>query len=249
MIERSTVPKSLSKDDVGDWIFPSSNEFGIPDLLPSMQPRGLELPVNRWGATARKCRIENCTYHFYTDDYRFEGLWRDPTGPINAGARACVEPNFSTNGEMPRAVALWYVYAKRWLAKFWQTHGIEIWVDLAMTERYRDIALLGVPHEYKAYATYTYTKGYDDDWLYKQHEMAVKHSGDDIMLWVYGGEEHTEQLCRENGWLWTPAHQQSYLRPMSGKKVRELKMPKKIDSVGKHLEISNMTLERFAEVP
>lgn len=220
-------PEILTKRDVGDWIFPSSNYYGIPDLLSSLQPRGLELPVNRIGAKARKCRVEGQTLHGYTDDYRINGLFKDPSWLINSGCRALVEPNFSTNGEMPKAVALSYVYAKRWIARWAQSYGIEIWVDLAMNEHHADIALLGVPNGWKAYATYTHITGYDDERLFRQYDQAVAHAGtDEILFWVYGGEDHIQELCQERGWLWTPAHQQAYLRNVGGTKVREDKQPK-----------------------
>ena len=150
----------ITKRDIGDWIWPSSNYYGIPDLLPSLQPRGLELPVNRIGAKARGTRQEGCTLHGYTDDYRINGLWKDPSWLVNSGCRALVEPNFSTNGEMPKTVALSYIYAKRWIARWAQSYGIEIWVDMAMNQEHADIALLGVPKGWKAYATYTYITGY-----------------------------------------------------------------------------------------
>jgi hypothetical protein len=220
----------ITKKDVGDWIFPSSNYYGIPDLLPSLQPRGLELPVNRIGAKARGVRVEGQTLHGYTDDYRITGLWKDPSWLINSGCRALVEPNFSTNGEMPKAVALSYVYAKRWIARWAQSYGIEIWADLAMNEHHADIALLGVPKGWKAYATYTYIKGYDDEWLFRQHEQAVNHAGtNEILFWVYGGESHTQELCQENGWLWTPAHQQSYHRNVGATAQRQPKTLKQLE--------------------
>ena len=243
-------PQILTKKDIGDWVFPSSNSEGIPDLLLSLQPRGLELPVNRIGAKARKCRVEGQTLHGYTDDYRINGLFRDPSWLVNSGCRALVEPNFSTNGEMPKAVALSYVYAKRWIARWAQSYGIEIWVDLEMTERYRDIALIGVPEGWKAYATYTYTRDYDDDWLFDQYDMAVKHAGtSEILFWVYGGEGHVEKMCREHGWLWTPAHQQAYLRNVGGGKVREAKQPKTLKQLEKKVKIEEpkyKTLEMFS---
>ena len=234
-------PEILTKKDIGDWIFPSSNYYGIPDLLSSLQPRGLELPVNRIGAKARKCRVEGQTLHGYTDDYRINGMFKDPSWLINSGCRALVEPNFSTNGEMPKAVALSYVYAKRWIARWAQSYGIEIWVDLAMNEHHADITLLGVPKwhydvngdfqpGYKAYATYTYIVGYDDEWLFRQYDQAVAHAGitskEGLLFYVYGGEDHIQELCQERGWLWTPAHQQAYLRNVGATKVREDKPPK-----------------------
>jgi hypothetical protein len=257
MIERSVAPLSIK--DVGDWIWPSSNSEGIPDLLLSPQPRGLRLPVNRWGAKARKERVEESTYQFFSDDYRFEGLWRDPTPIINSGCRAVVEPNFSTNGEMPRAVAKWFIYAKRWLARYWQSYDIEIWVDLAVNEWHSDIALLGVPKwhydangdfqpGYRAYATYTYITGYDDERLFRQYDQAVKNAGvttsEGLLFWVYGGEEHIQELCQEQGWLWTPAHQQAYLRNVGGNKMRQPKMPKSVSNgrLGKKLKVEEKQL-------
>jgi hypothetical protein len=228
-------PQILSKKDVGDWIFPSSNSEGIPDLLLSLQPRGLELPVNRIGAKARKCRVEGQTLYGYTDDYRITGLWSDPSWLINSGCRALVEPNFSTNGDMPTVIAKSYIYAKRWIARWAQSYGIEIWVDLAVNERHSDIALLGVPRGWKAYATYTYTTGYDDERLFKQYEQAVNHAGtEEILFWVYGGEDRIRDLCQERGWLWTPAHQQAYLRNVGGTKQR---VPKSLKQLEKKIKI------------
>ena len=241
----------LSRCDVGDYKFPSSNYYGIPDLLLSCQPIGLELPVNRWGAKARKERLEGQTIHFYADDYRFTKLWLDPSNIVNCGCNAMVEPNFSTNGEMEKVVALSYVYMKRWIARWAQAQAkpIKIWVDLAMAEEHADIALLGVPKGWKAYATYTYITGYDDERLFRRHDQAIQHAGtDEILFWVYGGEEHIQELCQEHGWLWTPAHQQAYLRNVGGTKMRQAKMPKSVSNgrLGKKLSIEEpkmMTLE------
>ena len=234
----------ITKKDIGDWIFPSSNYYGVPDLLPSLQPRGLELPVNRIGAKSRGTRIEGQTLHGYTDDYRINGLWKDPSWLVNSGCRALVEPNFSTNGEMPKTVALSYIYAKRWVARWAQSYGIEIWVDMAMNPEHADIALLGVPKGWKAYATYTYITGYDDEWLFRQYEQAKARAGDWCMFWVYGGEDHTRELCQENGWLWTPAHQQAYHRNVGGTKQRQ---PKSLKQLEKTIKIENdsMTLEQW----
>jgi hypothetical protein len=207
-------------------------------------PRGLELPVNRIGAKARGTRIEGQTLHGYTDDYRINGLWKDPSWLINSGCRALVEPNFSTNGEMPKTVALSYVYAKRWIARWAQSYGIEIWADMAMNPEHADIALLGVPKGWKAYATYTYITGYDDEWLFRQYEQAKAHAGDWCMFWVYGGESHVQELCQENGWLWTPAHQQAYHRNVGGTEQRQ---PKSLKQLEKTIKIENdsMTLEQW----
>lgn len=218
----------VSRQDIGDWTFPSSNFYGIPDLLPSLQPRGLEHPFNRWGTTARRNRVEGQTIHFYTDDYRFTGLWKDPSPIVNSGCRAMVVPNFSTNGGMPAVVVLAYQYMRMWIARWAQSHGIEVWADLGLEKMHLDKALLGVPHGWRAYATYTYTRGYDpEETLFPQYEAACKHAGtDEILFLVYGGEEKIQELCQDRGWLWHPAHQQAYLRNVGGTKVRVEKGPK-----------------------
>ena len=221
-------PEILTKRDVGDWVWPSTNAYGIPDLLSSLQPRGLELPLNRWGAQARKNRVEGCTFHFYCDDYRFTGLWKDPTPIVNSGCRAIVAPNFSTNSDMPRAVVLAYQYMKMWISRWAQSYGIEVWADLGWEKHQLEYALLGVPKSYRAFATYIYKRDYDiEDWLFPQYDAAINHAGtDEILFLVYGGEEEVQKLCQERGWLWTPAHQQAYLRNVGGTKVREGKSPK-----------------------
>lgn len=207
----SDLPEDYVQD-VPDAIFPSDNAWGVPLLNADLQAQGLELPLNRWGTVGRKTRMQG-TYHFYTDDYRFEGVWADPAPLINSGCRSVVEPNFSTNALMPRAVVLWHVYRKRWLARFWQEFGVRVWVDLALDVAHRDLALLGVPKGWKSYATYTYTRDYPLEWLIGDYELAVEHAGtDQILFLVYGGDTPIEQLCRKRGWLWCSAHQQAYFR-------------------------------------
>ena len=59
---------------LGDYVYPSNNEFDIPTLLTDNMPVHLELPLNPWGAEARY-KKGITTYHFYVDDYRFEQLF------------------------------------------------------------------------------------------------------------------------------------------------------------------------------
>lgn len=230
----------LNKAQVGDWKWPSTNEYGIPDLLPSLQPRTLELPINRWGVVARKTRVEGSTYHFYCDDYKFTGLWKDPTPIVNSGCRAICAPNFSTNGDMPKAVVLAYLYMSKWICRWAQSYGIEVWADLALNEEWYDLAFLGVPKSYKAYSTFVYTRDYNFKELEDQYELACKHAGTDegLLFLVYGGEHDTQAKCQARGWLWTPAHQQAYLRNIGGTKQRQPKLPKSVSNgrLGKKIE-------------
>lgn len=215
-VDDESQDELISRYDIPDQLYPSSNDWGIPDLLTNNQPTGLPQPVNRWGTQARTKRVDGQTIHFYTDDYRFEGIWRDPSKIVNSGCIALAEPNFSTNDNMPRAFVLFNIYKKRWISRFCQDFGIKIWIDLAIAPRHRDLSLLGVPKGYRAYATYTYTRDYDFDWVYKDFEQAKQHAGVDVdgglLFWIYGGDDEVERIARENKWSWTPAHQQAYFR-------------------------------------
>ena len=215
-------PDKLKAGDVGDWIWPTDNDFSIPLLLKDFQPRGLELPTNRWGAKARKDRLACGSFHFYTDDYRFEALWKDPTKIVNSGCNAVAEPNFSTNDEMPFAVFLWHLYRKRWLARYWQSYGVEIWADLAVAPRYRKYALLGIPKGWKAYASYSFGS-HGIEKVIEEAALAKEHAGsDDILLWVICGTEEDLEICKEEGWIGVPSHQQAHCRNVGGKKALAL---------------------------
>lgn len=215
-------PEKLKASDVGDWIWPSDNNFAIPLLLKDVQPRGLELPTNRWGTKARRDRMAGGSYHFFTDDYRFEALWKNPAQLVNSGCNAVAECNFSTNDEMPFAVFLWHLYRKRWLSRYWQSYGVEIWADLAVASRYRKYALLGVPKGWRAYASYAHGD-HGIEAVIEEAALAEERAGtDEILLWVVCGEESDLEVCRDRGWIGTPAHQQAHLRNVGGKKAAKL---------------------------
>lgn len=143
------------------------------------------------------------TYHFYTDDYKFDALWKDPTPIINAGCVNAVEINFSTNPQMPAAEVLYRIYKKRWLARYWQSKGVRIFVDLNVAEPFHDLNLLGVPTGWKAYATRGYTDRLPD--ILQQHSLACQRAATtDILFVVIGGGKTVKAECQAQGWVWVP---------------------------------------------
>jgi hypothetical protein len=141
------------------------------------------------------------TWLFYTDDYRFSNLWRDPSSIVNTRAVAVAELNYSTNDDMPRAVVLWNTYRKRWLSRYWQSQGIRVLVDLHVARRYVVENLLGVPSGWNAFATRAY-EGVTDEWLDEDFATACKVAGNDNPLFVvYGGGKGTEQKFLERSWI------------------------------------------------
>jgi len=192
-------PDELTKEDVPDTLWPSDNDWDVPTLNLKMQADFLDAPVVQWGDVAR-ASVHRGSWHFYTDDSKFDTLWKDPTGPLRSKAITIIEPNFSTGPQFPRASAMGLIFRKRWLARYWQEYGRRIIVDLNIDERLYDICLLGVPKGWRSYATRA-MPDYDHA-LYAQHDLAVDHAGtDDILFVVYAGGQHFRDICKKEGWI------------------------------------------------
>ena len=179
---------------LGDFVYPSNNEFDIPTLLTDNMPVHLELPLNPWGAEARY-KKGITTYHFYVDDYRFEQLFKDPIKLLESGCRAIVEPNCSIHDQTPMAHAIWQTYRKRYLCRYLQECGMQIWVDLNVSPHFEEINALGVPEGYNAFCTRGVT-----GWLNtteRHWEMAQRISGlDKPNMFVYGGGDDVAEWCK-----------------------------------------------------
>lgn len=181
---------------VPDCLFESNNEFDIPTLRADLQATQVLNPVAPWGYSARDARNIG-TYHFYVDDYRFTGLWDDPNRLVKAGVPVIIEPNLSLYDNTPRGYALFLIFKKRWIARYWQSFGIRVFVDLNVSHKFTEENLLGVPKGWNAYAT----RGYSDrlQLLEEEFNLAKKHSGrDDPYFVVYGGGEKVRQWVRDN---------------------------------------------------
>ena len=190
---------------VPDAVWGSDNLYGIPMLDLNMQADHLEAPFAGWGTMARKNKMTG-TYHFYVDDNRFEQVWRDPVDVANSACYAVVEPNFSVYTDMPKAVAIWQMFRKRWLARWFQSIGIRVIVDLNIAHRHDDLRFIGVPEGWKSYCTRAYSARLDETVI--EYEQAVKHAGGGTILFVcYGGGKKAEELAMERGWIWYPDQQ------------------------------------------
>lgn len=182
-------------------VWPSDNEWGIATLDIERQADAVDFPVETWGAKGRT-RYAG-TYHFYTDDGRFNSIWDKPDMVVKAGCVNAVEPNYSVTSQSPRALALWNTYRKRWLARYWQTKGIRIIVDLNTSVPHHDINMMGVPKGWKAFSTRGYSSQLDA--LDAELEIARDWSGIKSPLFmVYGGGAKVREWCMANSALWVP---------------------------------------------
>lgn len=201
-----TVPPWGGRDDVTrydvpDALWPTDNKWGVPLLDLKMQARAFDQPWAMWGSTKRKTTIKG-TYLFYTEDYRYERLWKDPAPLLRTKCTNAVEPNFSCYENMPAAVALWQVYRKRWIARWWQSYGVRIIVDLNVARNHEGVNLLGVPRGWRVFAT----RGYEDrlEDTHREYAIADQIAGDNAtpIFIVYGGGLAVKEACTANGWIW-----------------------------------------------
>ena len=203
--EQREEKRALFNRMLGDYLYPTDNDYEIPLLLADNQPVHLELPFAPWGAEARY-KKGITTYHFYVDDYRFEALYKDPIKLLESGCRAVVEPNNSIHDQTPAAYAIWQIYRKRYLARYLQECGLQVWVDLNVSPKFEQLNAKGIPQGYNAF----FTRGVSG-WqptLDRHLQMAQRISGlEHPNLCVYGGGDDIRQWCHEKGVL----HVQEYM--------------------------------------
>jgi hypothetical protein len=186
-------------------LYPTDNAFDIPVLRLDRQATTIETPVMPWGAVSRGTRMAG-TWVFYVDDSRFTALLRDPLQLLATGCTAAAEPNVTLHETSPRAEVLWALYRKRAAARAWQDAGVRVLVDLNVPRRFHDLALLGVPHGWTAYATRGYHLRLDD--LDAELALSRTRSACPTLL-VYGGGAKVEARCRERaGCIYVPDHMQ-----------------------------------------
>lgn len=183
-----------------DVLYESNNDFDIPNLLLERQAGKLELPLSPWGANSR-LRKDVATYHFYVDDYRFEALFKDPINLLTSGVRAIVEPNCSCHDQTPIAWGIQLIYKKRWLARYLQECGIDVYADLNVSHKFIEYNKMGIPKGYNAFFTRGLTGWIES--LKSDLQVAQEISGlERPNLIVYGGGEDIRKFCQEHGLLY-----------------------------------------------
>lgn len=117
----------------GNWdklnthsLYPSSNQWGIPDLpLATAVPERLVAYNDRYACDHAAA---GSAVHFFLDDYRFETIWSKPQRPISRLRKVgtALTPDFSLWREMPLAMQLWQVYRSRWCGLWMHSNGVEV---------------------------------------------------------------------------------------------------------------------------
>ena len=187
-------------------VYPSSNQYGIADLLLEYQALELPQPLLMWNEQPQ-AEAHSGTYAFYTTDRKFSGLQRYPERVFPSGCQYFVEPNFSSWSTAPLALALGDIWWKRQISRFWQSHRKRLFVDLHVTEHLADMNLLGVPEGWGSYMTRA--SAGDEMLLDRQFARAsARAAGAPLFFVVYSGGIEIEAYCQKRGWVWFPDKRQ-----------------------------------------
>ena len=183
--------------------FAGDSDYDIPVLDKSLQPSLLPVPFLPWGCQSRN-KFMFGTWHFYVEDHKFDSLWKNPGLVFPSQCLALVEPNWTITLPCPRAAVLYQVFRKRLMARYWQSQGLNVIVDLNVHLDYMDYNLIGVPTGWRAYAC---RGSWDIEGLLTRWAIAKSHAGtDDILFIVYAGGKQVESLARIHGWCYFPTY-------------------------------------------
>lgn len=107
-------------------LFPSSNQWGIPDLPAATGEPARLLPYNARHAIA--AARPGDAVHFFLDDYRFETVWTKPERGLSRcqAVGTALTPDFSLWTTMPRVMQQWQVYRSRWCGAWLLAHGVTV---------------------------------------------------------------------------------------------------------------------------
>jgi hypothetical protein len=153
-----------------DVYFASSNDWGIPDLLPEMIYTDTKcLPVDTFSREKHERLLYYCESSrdfktddkqtrpqktkkghgflgFFTEDWMINKLYETPVDQAQRLAEeewiAVVEPDFSVYLDRPFAERLWAVYRSRWCVRYWQELGVKVIPNLRAANTERDCSYL-----------------------------------------------------------------------------------------------------------
>jgi hypothetical protein len=183
-----------------------SEGWEIPQLDLEMQATEVIAPVTTWGVIGRGLPMHG-TYCFYTDDYRFTAIWKDPGLVVRSGCKVATELNYSTFEDSEPEHVLRGIYRKRVISRYLQLNGIRILVDLDLNPNFvSDFGLIGVPKGWRAYCTRSHRLS---QWtcIEQEYDVATEHAEtEDILFVVFGGGKKVRGLVEERGWVSVPEH-------------------------------------------
>lgn len=186
---------------VSDWGIPSLHPDRLATTIPIYTYAGglVSDPAHTvfiW-RTGSLSKARGMVLGFYVDDYRLEGLWRNPSHYtalfLRHGVVAAIEPDFSLWTDRPLAEQLFNVYRMRTLGRLYQEHGLAVIPNLAWSdERSFSFCFQGTPQHAPVVACECRTPGGNDDdrrAFLRGLTEGVKQVRPENVI-IYGGTSH-----------------------------------------------------------
>jgi hypothetical protein len=199
---QSSALKKETGMGLADTIFPGEPEFGIPMLSLDYEAKEVPAKFGKWAELSAKDK-EIMGWHFYTNDYKLTNIWYNPDLLLAGNASIFAEVNFSIRNAHGRAYALGEIERKRKIARWLQSKGRYVLVDLNVGRKHLQDNFLGVPLGWKSYITRGSVEKLP--YILDQFDAAIKHAqGDEIFGVIYGGGVDVEDFAKEAGAVYVP---------------------------------------------
>lgn len=211
------------KVQVPDTLYPSNNPEEVPTLDVTKQAKTLDLNVVQWkGLSSRQLRDAK-TIHFYTDDKAFNHLLTYPDLLLKTKAINSTEINFSLGEQTPLWFGHYFIYMKRYIARFWQEHGVKIFVDLFVSPKFQDANMVGVPFGWSAFSFRSLESEATKVLPERLNFCADWAENNKPFIFIYGGGRKTRAFAETFGCLWIPDVVDYYHHAGSKKWMRDYK--------------------------
>lgn len=176
-------------------VFPSSNEWDIPDLPRSdVRPSALAAYSSR--AEIRDAP-EGAAVHFFLDDYRFETVWMRPHRGLDRIAElgVALTPDFSMWRDMPLVMQQWQVYRSRWCGAWLLLNGIAVVPTVSWsTPKTLEFAFAGIARHSTVAISTVGTRSREAKALFAAGCEALAEQVSPSCVLVYGSAELAERV-------------------------------------------------------
>lgn len=117
--------------------FEGTGKYEVPSIAPThIEKEEIDLIRFDFARKLDEKQAEGKGVHFFIDDYRFIGVWREPDSYVDFLKRFdfVTTPDFSVYIDFPFSLQVLAHYRRQWLGRYWQEKGITIIPDVSWSD-------------------------------------------------------------------------------------------------------------------
>ena len=105
--------------------------------------------------------------HCYTDDYRFEGVWRKPEFSLKRALELnfVISPDFSVYQDAPSPVNSWQIYRSLAVFSYWQNMGVRVIPSITWVSAKQILDDLSLYPKFNVISVRSPGSGYTKEWI------------------------------------------------------------------------------------